>query len=85
MVSSTVDCPHCQSDVFVRNGRAPNGTQKYFCRVYQRPSRENPSSHASSTECREETLRAYEERSGLRRLGRTFGISHHSVMASFTR
>jgi len=28
MVTITLHCPHCQSDVLVRNGHAPNGEQK---------------------------------------------------------
>src|SRR5260370_15793145 len=33
MVTITVHCPYCQSDALVRNGRAPNGKQKYLCRA----------------------------------------------------
>jgi insertion element IS1 protein InsB len=63
-----------------RNGRAPNGKQKYRCRTCQRQSRENPTPHAYSEGRREEILRAYEERSSLRGLERTFGVSRTSVI-----
>ena len=80
MVTITLQCPHCQSEKLVRNGRAPNGKQKYLCRACQRQSRENPTPHAYSEGRREEILRAYEERSSLRGLERTFGVSRHTVI-----
>ena len=81
MVTVTVHCPHCGSEELKRNGRAPNGKQKYRCRTCQRQSRENPTPHAHSEQRREEILRAYEERSSLRGLERTFGVSRTSVIA----
>ena len=65
----------------MQNGRAPNGKQKYLCRACKRQSRENPTPHAYSEERREEILRAYEERSSLRGLERTFGVSRNTVIA----
>lgn len=81
MVTVIVHCPHCRSDALVRNGRSPNGKQKYLCRGCQRQCRANPSPHAYPEERREEILQAYEERSSLRGLERTFGISRNSVIA----
>jgi transposase-like protein len=81
MITITVHCPYCESDALVRNGRAPNGKQKYLCRTCHRQSRENPIPHTYSEERREEILRAYEERSSLRGLERTFGVSRNSVIA----
>jgi len=79
MITITIHCPHCESDALVRNGRAPNGKQKYLCRACRRQSREEPTSHAYSDERREDILRAYEERSSLRGLERTFGVSRKTV------
>ena len=45
----------------------------------QEQSRENPTPHAYSEERREEIPRAYEERSSLRGLERTFGVSRTEV------
>src|SRR5258708_34324185 len=80
MVTVTVHCPHCGSEELKRNGRAPNGKQKYRCRTCQRQSRENPTPHAYSDQRREELLRAYEERSSLRGLERTFGVSRITIL-----
>ncbi len=79
MITITAHCPHCQSEDIVRNGRAPNGKQKYRCRACKRQSRENPTPNAYSEERREEILRAYEERSRLRARERTFGVSRTEV------
>src|SRR5579859_5097860 len=79
MITITIHCPHCESDAVVRNGRAPNGKQKYLCRAGPRQSREGLTPHASSNERREEILRAYEERSSLRGLERTFGVSRKTA------
>lgn len=79
MITITIHCPHCGSDALVRNGRAPQGKQKYLCRAGPRQSREEPTPHAYSDERREEILRAYEERSSLRGLERTFGVSRKTI------
>ena len=79
MVTITLHCPYCQSDALVCNGHAPNDKQLYRCRACGRQSRENPTSHACPTARREETLHAYQERSSLRGLTRTFGVSRTTV------
>jgi transposase-like protein len=81
MVTITVHCPHCGSEDIMRYGRTPNGKQKYRCRACKRQSRENPTPHAYPEERREEILKAYQGRSSLRGLERTFGVSRVSVIA----
>jgi len=81
MITLTVHCPHCGSKDIVQNGHAPHGKQKYRCKECKRQSRENPTPNVYSEERREEILRAYEERSSLRGLERTFGVSRTSVLA----
>ena len=79
MVTITLHCPHCQSDALVCNGHAPNGKQLYRCRACGLQSRENPTPHAYPEARREEILHAYQERSSLRGLTRTFGLSRTTV------
>src|SRR2546423_1381109 len=79
MVTITRHCPHCQSDAPVRNGHAPHSKQLYHCRSCGRQSRENPTPHAYPEARREEILHAYQERSSLRGLTRTFGVSRTTV------
>jgi transposase-like protein len=75
MVTVTLWCSYCESEKLVRNGHVPNGKQRYFCQECKRYNRENPSSRGYSEERKEEILRAYQERSSLRGLERTFGVS----------
>ena len=79
MVTITLRCAHCDSENIVRNGLSPNGKQRYLCHECGRQSRDNPSSNAYPQERRDEILRAYEERSSLRGLSRTFGVSRNTV------
>ena len=80
MVTITLRCPHCESNALVRNGHAPNGKQLYRCHTCGRQSRENPTPHAYPPARREEILSAYQERSSLRGLERTFGVSRQAVI-----
>lgn len=79
MVTITLRCQHCQSQRLVRNGLAPDGRQRYLCRDCDRRSREQPRSNAYTEQEREQILRAYDERSSLRGLSRTFGVSRNTV------
>lgn len=81
MVTLTLHCAHCGSEQLVRNGRASNGKQRYKCRACGRQSRENPSPNGYSEERRSEILKALHERSSLRGIERTFGVSRNTVTA----
>lgn len=80
MISVQLFCRHCGAETLVHNGKAPNGKQKYKCRSCGRQSRENPETRAYPEERREEILRAYQERSSLRGLERTFGVARTTVI-----
>jgi transposase-like protein len=79
MVTEEIRCYHCRSEAIVKNGIAPNGKQKYRCKGCGKQSREQPSPNGYPEERREEILRAYEERSSLRGLSRTFGVARNTV------
>ncbi len=79
MITITLHCPHCGSEALVRDGHAPNGKQKYRCHACGCRSRENPTPNAYPEARREEILHAYQERSSLRGLTRTFGVSRTTV------
>ena len=81
MVTIIVKCRHCGSENLVRDGRTANGKQRFWCKDCQRSSRENPEPNGYTEAEREEILRAYEERSSLRGLERTFGVSRYTVSA----
>ena len=63
----------------VRNGATADGRQRYRCRDCGRRSTANPRPNGYTEEQRERILRAYQERSSLRGLSRTFGVSRNTV------
>jgi transposase-like protein len=72
-------CYHCGGDSLVRNGLTQNGKQRYLCSDCGRMSRDDPQPNGYTEEERERILRAYHERSSLRGLSRTFGVSRNTV------
>jgi len=72
-------CRHCGSSELMKYGIAPMPSRTIV--VARRQSREYPGSTAYSTERKEEILRAYQERSSLRGLERTFGVARSTVIS----
>jgi len=68
MITVTLRCQHCASINLVR-------------RDCKKRSREQPRTNAYAGEEREQIMRAYDERSSLRGLTRTFGIARNTVTA----
>ena len=79
MVTNVINCYHCGSDNIVKHGLTKNAKQRYLCQDCKRSSREQPQPNGYTEEQREEILRAYQERSSLRGLTRTFGVSRNTV------
>ena len=82
MIIEIVTCYHCGSENVVRNGKVPNGKQKYLCHGCGRQSRQDPESNAYPPERRKEILPPYQERFSLRGLARTFGVVRNTVARS---
>jgi transposase-like protein len=78
MVTQVISCYHCGSEQLVKNGKAPNGKQKYGCKDCGKASRENPD-FGYSEERKEEIIKAYQERSSMRGVARTFGVSRNTL------
>jgi len=72
-------CYYCGSDHLARNGLTQNGKQRYLCAACGRTSRDQPQANGYTEEERERILRAYHERSSLRGLTRTFGVTRNTV------
>lgn len=78
MVTQTVKCYHCGSERLKKNGRAPNGKQRYHCKGCNRASLDNPD-YGYSERRKAEVIRAYQERSSMRGVARTFGVSRTTL------
>jgi transposase-like protein len=63
----------------VRNGKTPDARQRFRCRDCGRRSTADSRPQGYPEEQRELILRAYQERSSLRGLSRTFGVSRNTV------
>ena len=77
----TLQCRHCGDDRLVRHGRTTNGKQRYRCKACGRSNRDDPQPNGYTQAERETILCAYQERSSLRGLTRTFGVSRNTVTA----
>lgn len=81
MVTITLTCPYCRSEQLIKYGVTANGKQRYRCKACGRQHREHPSPPGYTPAQRELILRAYQERSSLRGLSRTFGVARNTVSA----
>lgn len=82
MIKMTVKykCRSCQSENIVKNGRNVCGNQQYRCKDCGACKVLEPTVPYSEGR-KEEILRAYQERSSLRGVSRTFGVSRPTVAA----
>ena len=81
MITKAIRCYHCESEKLVKNGHDPQGKQRYLCRSCGRASVDNPAPVGYGEAKKKEILSAYEERSSLRGVARTFGVSRNTVTA----
>ncbi len=79
MITKQLNCRHCRSANIIRHGLTANDKQRFLCQDCGRYSRENPQPNGYTEQAREMILRAYDERSSLRGLSRTFGVSRNTV------
>lgn len=74
----TNQCTRCKGLDLVKNGRTSTGKQKFRCNTCGLYGTLNPTVKYSA-ERKAEILKAYHERSSLRGLERTFGVSRQTV------
>lgn len=71
-------CPRCGSSKLVKNGKTVQGKQKYRCNSCRAYGTLSPSVRYPP-ERKAEILRAYHERSSMRGIQRTFGVSRPTL------
>ena len=79
MVTITLKGRFCESEKLVRDGFTRHQKQRLRCRDSQRVSREKPAAPGYREAEKERILNAYEARSSLRGLERTFGVARKTV------
>ena len=79
MVTYVVHCAHCDSTNLIRFGYNRNGKQRFHCHDCDRCSTQNPGSAAHDPAFKAKVLAACQERSSMRGVCRTFGISRNTL------
>jgi IS1 family transposase/transposase-like protein len=77
-IITTKYCPDCGSANLVKNGKDYKGDQKFRCNDCDRCGTLDATGRYTS-ERKEEILRAYQERSSMRGLRRTFGVARKTL------
>ena len=72
-------CRDCNSDQIVKNGHNACGNQQYLSKACASRKVLHPTVRSYSASRQAEILRAYQERSSLRGVCRTFGISRSTL------
>ena len=74
-------CPHCQQEEQqVKVGRNPSGSQRYMCKVCDRKYTPEPREAGYPQAVRDQAVRLYIDGMNFRRIGRTLGVNHQSVI-----
>ena|SRR5260221_9067082 len=76
-----ITCPYCQkSEHQVKAGLNASGSQRYRCQECQRRYTPHPKPRGYGEQVRQKALQHYVDGMNLRRIGRTLGIDHHTVI-----
>ena len=76
-----IPCPYCQkSEEQVKAGLNKSGSQRYRCGNCQRRYTPAPTLRGYPVSLRQVAIQHYVDGMNLRRIGRTLGVDHHTVM-----
>lgn len=78
MIQITHSCSRCKSTKLKKNGTTTKGKQKFYCHECGKYGTLNPEVRYTQ-ERKEEIIRAYQERSSLRGIERSFGVARQTV------
>lgn len=74
-------CPYCQrTENQVKVGRNSSGSQRYLCKVCQRKYTPDPKPQGYDESLRRQALQMYVDGMNFRRIGRTLGVTHRTVI-----
>lgn len=76
-----ISCPYCQAPGYEchKNGRNPNGVQRYYCRLCHRNF--TPASREEKWERQQQAYRlTVESDTSAREVGRCLGVHHQTVL-----
>jgi len=74
-------CPHChRTDRQVKNGFNPFGSQRWRCQHCRRTYTPEPKPNKYAETTRLEAVKLYVDGMNIRRIARTLGVNHQSVV-----
>ncbi len=74
-------CPHCHdTEQQVKAGRNESGSQRYLCKVCKRRYTPEPKPRGYPQSLREQALKMYVDGDNFRRIARTLGVCHRTVI-----
>ena len=79
MITKIHQCHACESIRLVKNGKTKKGSPRYLCKDCGRTRVLEPEERYSEA-TQTLVIKAYQERSSLRGVGRIFGISRQTVL-----
>jgi transposase-like protein len=74
-------CPHCQGRDLQKNGKSPNGTQRWYCKTCTKYFRLDYRYNACKQGIKEQIIELTLNSSGVRDIGRVLSISKDTVTA----
>ena len=74
-------CPHCQSNDLVKNGKSPNGTQRWSCNRCRKSFRFDYCYNACKQGIKEKIIELTLNSSGVRDISRVLKINKNTVCA----
>ncbi len=80
-----INCPHCQSDKVVKNGKKKNGIQNLLCRVCQKQFQPVYHNKGADPVVKQLILRHLERNSGIRDIEELLGISRKCILDNLCR
>ena len=73
-------CARCGSERIFKNGHANNGAQRAKCKDCQRTFILEPKGPRHPAVFKEQVVRAYQERTSIRGITRTFGVFYKTIL-----
>jgi transposase-like protein len=80
-----IDCPFCESDDLVKNGKSENGTQRYRCNSCRKSFQWEYSYRAWLPDVKEQIVTQTLNSSGIRDISRNLGIAKNTVIAELKK
>src|SRR3712207_3027629 len=80
-----INCPHCQSNKVVKNGKKKNGTQNLLCRLCKKQFQPSYRYKGANPAIKQLMLRLLERNSGIRDIEALLQVSRRCILDNLCR